>query len=244
MDKFFLDSVLDIENKDHDITIKVCRLSKNVICINPIPIYIKEHINCFNLINTKLKDFISENYDKNFIKIESALVSESRKNKIPQFIFKNTASAAFITNIMGNTNNKYIKLIRHEIKNGIIDILKNVYNYNNDFIFDITKSTILTYEDFTFLNTHRHFDLHYEKCEKRRFLYLVGVYYVDDGDPIIENKYCGCVTFLTNNKTIHIRPYSGTILLWEGDLQHLVNPFISKTKKNRMLITMNITVIF
>ena len=99
-------------------------------------------------------------------------------------------------------------------------------------------------QSFSFLNTHRHYKSNYSFYNNERNLFLVGAYYVDDGDPETINKYCGCISFLTNNNGFHIRPVNGTLLLWESDLQHLVNPFISKSNKLRQVITMNIDVTF
>lgn len=230
-------TIFDIGNKTKDIKIKISRLSENIININPIPIYIKEQIPCYKLVNIMLKSYISDKYNSSDIKIETEL-----KKYKPEFFFLDQASAANINFIMNTYDNKYINFIRNETLDGIKDILKSVYNFSGDFKMSIDKSTILTYDNYTFLNVHKHFDADYYSYNKVNEIYLVGVYYIDDGDPEINNKYCGCVSFLTNNKTLHIRPKSGTLLLWEGNLQHLVNPFFSKSNKQRIVLTMNLTI--
>jgi len=236
---FSEETIFDNINKTKDVKIKISRLSNNTININPIPIYIKEQVSCNTLVNKMLKAYIYDNCDSSDIKIENELIKFK-----PEFVFADQNSSAKINFIMDTYDNKYINFIRHETLEGIKDILKNVYNYLGDFRLIIDKSTILTYDNYTFLNIHRHFDLDYSYSFNNNIneVYFVGVYYIDDGDPEINNKYCGCVSFLTNNKTLHIRPKSGTLLLWEGNLQHLVNPFFSKSNEKRVILTMNIRI--
>jgi hypothetical protein len=239
-DTFFYNNFLNNNDKTHDIKIKISRLSEKVININPVPIFINENIKCSNLINTNLKKFISNNFDSSIIKLETAL-----KERPPEFLFTDQDSVANINFIMNYRNNMYINVLHNEVTDGIKDILKNVYNFHGEFDVVHHKSTVLTYDNFTFLNTHKHFVNDYEfNNYNKRILNIVGAYYIDDGDPETINKYCGCISFLSNNKAFHIRPKNGTLVLWEGNLQHLVNPFISKTNEKRQVITMNIEVIF
>lgn len=235
MNPFFINSMFDKLSKNNNINIKISQLSNYTIDINPTPIYIKELVQCFSLLNVNLKQYINETYDSSSIKIETALAEE----KI-DFFFTENYSAANINYIMNSTDNKYVNLIRYEVEQGIADILKNTYQFTDNFKVIIDKSTILTYDNYTFLNIHKHFQI---KGTGVKELFFVGVYYIDDGDPEINNKYCGCVSFLTNNKNFHVRPRSGTLLLWEGDLPHLVNPFFSKSNKKRIVLTMNIRVV-
>ena len=238
-ESFFHNNFLNNNDKTYDIKIKISRLSKHVINLNPVPIFINENISCFNLINLNLKKFISEKFDSSLIKIEKAFETRS-----PEFLSVDQDSAANINYIMKNRNNKYINILHYEVINGVKDILKTVYSFNGDFRLVYCKTTCLTYDNFTFLNTHRHFDREYEFQDNQRKLNIIGVYYIDDGDPDDTNKYCGCISLLTNNKTFHIRPKNGTLILFEGNLQHLVNPFISRSDKKRQVITMNICVFF
>jgi hypothetical protein len=238
-ESFFHNNFLNHNDKSYDITMKISRLSKNVINLNPVPIFINEKIPCSNLINKNLKEFISKNFDNHSIKIETAL-----KDRPPEFLFTDQDSAANINFIMNYKNNKFINILHNEVTIGISDILKSSYNYYGDFEVVFNKSTILTYENFSFLNTHRHDNSNYNFDYTGRNLFLVGAYYIDDGDPETINKYCGCISFLTNNNGFHIRPVNGTLLLWESNLQHLVNPFMSKSNKLRQVITMNIDVTF
>lgn len=72
-------------------------------------------------------------------------------------------------------------------------------------------------------------------------IFSIG-YYIDDGNPDTSQTYSGVITFVHNNNLFHVRPQTGTLLMWENDLIHLVNPFYSKSGKERFMLSANILV--
>lgn len=52
-----------------------------------------------------------------------------------------------------------------------------------------------------------------------------GGYYIDDGSPDIHQPYSGRFEFNIRNSHYIIKPVSGMILLWPGDILHMVHPF-------------------
>jgi hypothetical protein len=52
-----------------------------------------------------------------------------------------------------------------------------------------------------------------------------GGYYIDDGKPDIYQPYSGRFEFNIRNSHYIVKPTNGTILLWPGDILHMVHPF-------------------
>ena len=101
------------------------------------------------------------------------------------------------------------------------------------------NSWIQKYKSGTFLSPHNH--LSSNKLNSKIFSVA---YYIDDGDPDTSQTFSGCISFISNNNLIHLRPKSGTLLIWEDNLIHLVNPFFSHSNKERFMLSTNISVEF
>lgn len=52
-----------------------------------------------------------------------------------------------------------------------------------------------------------------------------GGYYIDDGSPDIHQPYSGRFEFNVRNSHYIVKPVSGMIMLWPGDVLHMVHPF-------------------
>jgi hypothetical protein len=52
-----------------------------------------------------------------------------------------------------------------------------------------------------------------------------GGYYIDDGNPDIYQPYSGRFEFNIRNSHYIVKPTNGMILLWPGDILHMVHPF-------------------
>ena len=207
------------------------RLSENIIDINPVPIFIKTTIsnnieinNEFNIIASGLNEeqlYIHKNQDPN----TTAGIFTSQNAYVPY------------NNILA-TDNMYIQSLKEQISLGISELIGTLYNYQGEYKYTIINSWIQKYKSGTFLSPHNHLS---DGSNAKTFSVA---YYIDDGDPDISQTYSGCISFISNNNLIHFRPKSGSLLIWEDHLIHLVNPFFSKSNKERFMLSTNISVEF
>jgi hypothetical protein len=205
------------------------RLSENIIDINPVPIFVKTTItndieinNEFNMIAAGLKEeelYINKNQDPN-----------------TDFGFFTSQNAYVPSNNILNNDNIHFNTLKQQILSGIAELLYTIYNYTRDFKFTILNSWIQKYKSGTFLSPHNHLT-----TGSPGKVFSVA-YYIDDGDPDVTQTYSGCISFISNNSLFHFRPKSGSLLIWEDHLIHLVNPFFSKSGKERFMLSTNISV--
>ena len=207
------------------------RLSENIIDINPVPIFVKTKIpndieinNEFHIIAAGIKEeqlYINKNQDPN-----------------KEFGIFTSQNAYVPYNNILNTDNMYIQLLKEQISAGISELIYTLYNYSGEYKYKILNSWIQKYKSGTFLSPHNHLT---NNSSTKTFSVA---YYIDDGDPDVTQTYSGCISFISNNNLIHFRPKSGTLLIWEDHLIHLVNPFYSKSNKERFMLSTNISVEF
>lgn len=212
---------------------KYVRLSENIIDINPVPIFVKPKIsndieinNEFNIIAAGIDErnlYVNKNQDPN----KESGIFTSQNAYVPE------------NNIL-NTDNMYIKLMTNQIISGISEIIYTLYNYGGEFKYNINNSWIQKYKSGTFLSPHNHLT----SSSNTNIKTFSVAYYIDDGDPDVTQTYSGCISFVYNNNLTHLRPKSGTLLIWEDNLIHLVNPFFSKSDKERFMLSTNISVEF
>ena len=132
----------------------------------------------------------------------------------------------------------YIQSLKEQISFGISELISTLYNYQGEYKYTIINSWIQKYKSGTFLSPHIHV-----RDDNNSKTFSVA-YYIDDGDPDTSQTYSGCISFISNNNLIHFRPKSGSLLIWEDHLIHLVNPFFSKSNKERFMLSTNISVEF
>lgn len=211
-------------------TNKITRISDNIVNLNPIPLYLNPVILHHRKVNTEIKEIL-QTIDKNI--------------DIKYYNYKETEHAGFfttqdaaVTNIDIMTyENDCIVLLKSYLRDGMKELLSNVYNYNGVFNMEILMSNIHSYSDGVFINPHTH--INYTNNKANNLIKYSAAYYVDDGDPDKEIPQSGCVSFISNDRPYHIRPKAGTLLIWESDLSHYVCPFYSKSNKERIVITIN-----
>jgi hypothetical protein len=231
----FFNKYFAFENILGNKTSKVTRISDNIVDLNPTPLYIKPVIanvedtndNVKKLLITINRNIDIDNYnDENAKKLNFFTTQGARITNIPIMIYDQPC----------------IHNIYEHIHIGTQEILKNVYNYSSSFKIQIGQSNIHSYKNSAFLSPHTHFS--YDSSLKNSdCLYLSAAYYVDDGDPDENKTHSGCVTFISGDRPYHVKPISGSLLIWESTLVHLVNPFYSKSNKERTVITVNFIVI-
>ena len=212
---------------------KYVRLSENIIDINPVPIFIKPTISNVNEINTEFNIIVLGIDDKQLY------VNQNQDPNKESGIFTSQNAYVPMNNIL-QINNMYIKLITEQIINGISELIYTLYNHRGEFKYQINNSWIQKYKSGTFLSPHNHLTTNSNSNIKT----FSVAYYIDDGDPDVTQTYSGCISFIYNNSLTHLRPKSGTLLIWEDDLIHLVNPFYSKSDKERFMLSANISVEF
>jgi hypothetical protein len=232
IDKFINDKQ---NNEDPNISLtqnKYVRLSNNIIDINPVPIFIKTTISNATEINTEF-NIIAAGMNE-----QELYVNKNQDPNKESGIFTSQNAYVPMNNIL-NTDNMYVKLLQQHIFSGIAEMIYTLYNYNGDYKYKINNSWIQKYKSGTFLSPHNH--LTSNNANTKTFSVA---YYIDDGDPDVTQTYSGCISFIYNNSLTHLRPKSGTLLIWEDHLIHLVNPFFSKSNKERFMLSTNISVEF
>jgi hypothetical protein len=229
----FIDDFFQKKNDNIlSLTTNCVRISENIININPVPMYIKPKINNCDLINIEF-NIIASTLDEQNLYID--------KNQDPSKsvnIFTSQNAYVPLNNILTLGNNVYIKEILSIILDGINELVSRVYNFNGTYKYTIANSWIQKYKNGNFLSAHNHLTSTSAKNDK---VFSVA-YYIDDGDPDTTQSYSGCITFLNNNNLFHLRPQTGTLLIWEDYLVHLVNPFYSKSNKERFVLSANVMV--
>lgn len=208
------------------------RISENIIDINPVPIFIKTKINDYTEINNEFHILAAN------IPEEQLYINKNQDPNKTSGIFTSQNAYVPYNNILNN-DNVYIALLKSHILNGINELVSTLYNYNGEYKYAILNSWIQKYKNGTFLSPHNH--LSSNKSNNKVFSVA---YYIDDGDPDTSQSYSGCISFISNNNLIHVRPKSGTLLIWEDNLIHLVNPFYSNSNKERFMLSTNISVEF
>ena len=208
------------------------RISENIIDINPVPIFVKTQINNYTEINNEFH-ILAENIPE-----EQLYINKNQDPNKKSGIFTSQNAYVPYNNILNN-DNIYIELLKYHIIKGINELVRTLYNYNEDYKYTILNSWIQKYKNGTFLSPHNH--LSSNKSNNKVFSVA---YYIDDGDPDTSQSYSGCISFMSNNNLIHFRPKSGTLLIWEDNLIHLVNPFYSNSNKERFMLSTNISVEF
>jgi hypothetical protein len=208
------------------------RISENIIDINPVPIFVKTQINDYTEINNEFH-ILAENIPE-----EQLYIHKNQDPNTKSGIFTSQNAYVPYNNIL-NDDNMYIELLKSHIIKGISELVSTLYNYNGDYKYTILNSWIQKYKNGTFLSPHNH--LSSNKSNNKVFSVA---YYIDDGDPDTSQSYSGCISFMSNNNLIHFRPKSGTLLIWEDNLIHLVNPFYSNSDKERFMLSTNISVEF
>ena len=206
-------------------------LSKNIIDLDPVPMYIRE-IENFGNINSELENISQHKQYKEGIYIDKTQEPDKKST-----VFSSQNAYVPYNNIL-SLNSTHIDELKLRIIAGIKELMMLYYDDTQRFQVNITNSWMQKYRDGTFLSPHNHLT----GCENPNNFYFSCAYYIDNGDPDLTQSYNGCITFINNEKLFHVRPKPGLLLIWNSNLIHLVNPFTSKSNKDRFMLSCNITV--
>jgi hypothetical protein len=232
---FFFNEYFSNFKKMQSKTIKLTRLSDNIVDLNPTPLYINPKIAHYEKINYEINEIVEN--------LSNSIDIKNYNDQDTKFMNFFTTQGARTTNVsIMDYDAECIRLLHSYLKEGISDILKTVYNYSNVFNIEIRQSNIHSYSDSTFISPHTHIILN-NGFLNNTHMFFSAAYYVEDGDPDENKTHSGCITFITNDRPYHVKPISGSLLIWESNLLHCVNPFYSKSDKKRMVITVNINVL-
>ena len=226
--------IYDYVNKKNSNTIsltnnKSVQLSENVIDLNPIPMLIKV-INNKEIINSGLKELSNQSdYNKNIY------IHQNQEPDKESTIFSSQNAYVPYNNIL-QVDHKSVNILKSEILDGVKELL-SIDNKNINFSVTIKNSWMQKYKSGTFLSPHNHLT-----SSDSGFRNLSLGYYIDDGDPDLTQSYSGCITFIINEKLFHIRPKPGLLLIWDSNLIHMVNPFFSKSNKDRFMLSCNLSI--
>ena len=217
------------------------RISQNIVDINPVPVYVNSNLQDFDMINT---EFIVLSMDMD----ERNLYVNKNQDPNKEFGIFTSQNAYVPYNNILSVENIYINKLKDHILKGIGEFLIALYG-KREFNYNILNSWMQKYKNGTFLSPHNHLSSGSANqtgpdATKPNVKTFSVAYYIDDGDPDVEQSYSGCISFISNNNLIHVRPKTGTLLIWEDHLIHLVNPFYSKSGKERFMLSTNIMVYF
>jgi hypothetical protein len=235
----FIDDFFQKKGSNISLTTNCVRISQNIININPVPMYIKPTVDNSEAINTEF-NIIAAGMN------EKSLYIDKNQDEDKDFGIFTSQNAYVPYNNILNLENMYINEIKAKILEGINELLISIYNFKGQYEYKILNSWIQKYKNGNFLSPHNHISKHQNsksETNKRTRVFSVA-YYIDDGEPDVTQTYSGCITFMHNNNLIHVRPQSGTLLIWEDYLMHLVNPFYSKSNKERFMLSTNILITF
>ena len=230
----YIDEFLERKNiKDLALTKDNCiRISENIIDINPVPIYIKI-INDYEKINNEINIIAAD------IPVDELYLHKQQDPNKLSGIFTSQNAYVPSKNIL-TVDNMYIDLLKKYIFEGISEMIKTLYNYRGDYSYKIESSWIQKYKNGSFLSPHNHLG---PTSNYNNKTFSIG-YYINDGDPDMNQTFSGCISFISNNNLFHIRPKNGTLLIWDNSLIHLVNPFYSNSEQERFMLSANISIEF
>lgn len=138
------------------------------------------------------------------------------------------------TNNFFGVDEPEVKHLRNIILNDYRTALEEYIKFDRDGFLEDTRfmmdeSWLQFYKngDYKVLHNHLRYDL--EPTEHRNI--WAGGYYISDGDPDLYQPYSGRFSFSTRNKSYMVKPETGMIMLWPGDILHEVHPFYGKSER-------------
>ena len=150
------------------------------------------------------------------------------------------------TNNFLNLDVPEVKKLKEIILNDYSKVLKQFSEleydteYNTDELnkseFKLDESWMQFYKNGDYKVLHNH--LRYEKDDNFKHIWAGG-YYINDGNPDKWQPYSGRFEFNIRNNRYFVKPESGMIMLWPGDILHAVNPFYGS--EDRICINFNLS---
>ena len=235
----------------------------NLHLLNPIPIWkriiTEDEIGCsIEEFNNKLISIANSNFPKWSTEVpdDKHLDKSSMGEKyIDQLnnrdIFSHTEKPSIgkwhtvPTNNFLDINVKEVKILKNILLNDYYTALKEFAELDFDTLYnkdEINKLFPLMSESwFQFYKNGDHKVLHnhlrYETSDINKHIWAGG-YYINDGNPDKWQPYSGRFEFNIRHNRYFIKPKTGMILMWPGDILHAVHPFYGS--KERICINYNL----
>lgn len=227
--------------------------NSNLHLLDPIPVWkrtlqsdeVGEDIDNFN---SKLLEIAKKFYeewqlevpDERHIDTKSILPKEGYKRMNKREFFEHPTSPAVgkwhlvPTNNFLNIDVPEVKLLKSILINDYKKALEEYFLFEydkglNDSEYIMDESWLQFYKnsDYKVLHNHLRYNLH--PTEHKNI--WAGGYYISDGQPDIHQPYSGRFGFSTRNKSYIVKPETGMIMMWPGDILHEVHPFYGKTER-------------
>lgn len=235
----------------------------NLYLLNPIPVWKRtltnKDVGNIKQFNKKLIE-LSKEYFSDWQRevpdekhLDKSLIGEENIKKLSnEKIFSHEQKPSIgkwhsvPTNNFLNLDVPEINILKNIILNDYKDALTGFahlefdtqYDINeiNKLGFQLDESWIQFYKNGDYKVLHNH--LRYEKNNEFKHIWAGG-YYISDGKPDKWQPYSGRFEFNIRNNRYFIKPESGMIMLWPGDILHAVNPFYGE--KERICINFNLS---
>lgn len=236
--------------------------NSNLYLLDPIPVWKRKLTSSdlgedLELFNKKLIDI-----SKSFYSEWETEVPDERhvdtKSILPRYEFERMDKREFFehptspavgkwhlvpTNNFLNIEEPEVQKLKSIILSDYKKALEEHFDFENegtkfgDSTFIMDESWLQFYKngDYKVLHNHLRYDL--SPTEHRNI--WAGGYYIHDGNPDIHQPYSGRFSFSTRNKSYMVKPESGLIMIWPGDILHEVHPFYGSTE--RICINFNLS---
>ncbi len=236
--------------------------NSNLYLLDPIPVW-KRNLTSSEVggdldkFNSRLLEIAKRFYsewqlevpDERHVKDKSMLPMDEYKKMDDREFFEHPTYPAVGKWHLVPTNNFFsidepeVKHLKNIILNDYRNALEEYFNFEfenkrlEDRRFIMDESWLQFYKngDYKVLHNHLRYDL--SPTEHRNI--WAGGYYISDGDPDIYQPYSGRFSFSTRNKSYMVKPETGMIMLWPGDILHEVHPFYGSSE--RICINFNLS---
>lgn len=226
----------------------------NIFLLDPIPVWkrqiTEDEIGCsLDEFNNKIIQ-ISKDYYKNWQievpderHLDKSVFSKEYYEYLNNNNFYEHSNIPAVGKWHAVPTNNFLDIEENEVKllkKIILDDYKIILNYIdinlNETKTKIDESWIQFYKNGDYKVLHNHLRYNNEEAIINIF---AGGYYLDDGNPDIYQPYSGRFSFNVRNKSYLIKPTSGMIMIWPGDVLHLVHPFYGS--RERVVINFNLS---
>jgi hypothetical protein len=230
MENLIIKPITEMENPGYKYNSnKIIFLAKDIVDLNPTPFVIHEIED--NSINDEFKEMCKTIPERHLY------INKNQNPNKTNLLF--SGENAYVPgNLILENDTKCVNTLKQVIINKISEVL-NMYFHNNKWSIFFTNSWIQKYKDGSFLSPHNH-SSSIDSTDINKKCFSLA-YYIDDGNPDEKYSLNGCITFQAGSNIHHIRPRPGLLLIWESHLVHNVNPFYSKDKTERVMLSANIT---
>jgi hypothetical protein len=226
------------ESVQNSIPSKIVQVSKHIININPVPIYLNPTIEHNDKINKELIVISSYISNNDLYAYGNRSLTQGEDNKKITY----DSVTAPVDNIL-SIKNEYLDLLRTEIFNGVNEFLSCIYNFSGNYSYRILNSYIQKYKNGLYQSQHDSV-LRVNISSNKPYLLLRVMYCINNGDPDFDKLYSGQISFTNNNNTFNLKLQTNNLYIWENELMYGMYPFYSKTNMDCTMLHSTILIEF